>query len=101
MTALCCQPCCRSVLHDFAGRCPAWAPAHLSQLPTHRPSLTLATYSSHVQIIDDDTWLVLEAADADDSDADSADSNAEGFYAHDYPGGELLWHERLVSGTSS
>lgn len=38
-----------------------------------------------VQIIDEDTWLVLEGSDADDSDADSEDSNAEGFYAHDYP----------------
>lgn len=38
------------------------------------------------QIVDDDTWLVVEAGDAEDSDADSQDSNAEGFHAHDYPG---------------
>lgn len=48
-----------------------------SPLPSH----------SMPQIIDEDTWLVLEGSDADDSDADSEDSNAEGFYAHDYPGG--------------
>ena len=39
-----------------------------------------------MQIIDDDTWLVIEQSDVEDSDADSEDSNAEGFYAHDYPG---------------
>lgn len=38
-----------------------------------------------VRILADDTWLVLEASDAEDSDADSDDSNAEGFYANDYP----------------
>jgi hypothetical protein len=30
--------------------------------------------------------VVLEQSDVDDSDADSQDSNAEGFFAHDYPG---------------
>ena len=40
------------------------------------------------QIVDDaDDWLVVERFDVDDSDADTQDSNAEGFYAHDYPGG--------------
>lgn len=41
-----------------------------------------------VRILDDGTWLVVEAADEEGSDAGAAseDSNAEGFYAHDYPG---------------
>ncbi len=39
-----------------------------------------------MQILEDDSWVVLEQSDVEDSDADSEDSNAEGFYAHDYPG---------------
>ncbi|KAI3428726.1 hypothetical protein D9Q98_007550 [Chlorella vulgaris] len=38
-----------------------------------------------VQILDDDTWVVLEQSDADDSNDGTEDSNAEGYYAHDYP----------------
>lgn len=38
-----------------------------------------------VYIVDDNTWLVQEASDAEDSAVDSEDSNAEGFYANDYP----------------
>lgn len=41
------------------------------------------------QIIDEDTWLVIEQPDAEGSDTDSENSNAEGFYAHDYPGAPL------------
>jgi hypothetical protein len=59
------------------------------------------------QILDDDTWVVLEQSDAEDSDADSHDSNAEGYFAHDYPGGcqgacaaagqlaRFCWHSRV------
>ncbi|GAB4814925.1 hypothetical protein N2152v2_001971 [Parachlorella kessleri] len=43
-----------------------------------------------IQILDDDSWLVVETSDVEDSDADSDDSNAEGYFAHDYPG-ELAW----------
>ena len=45
-----------------------------------------------VQILDDDTWLVVETSDVDDSDADSEDSNAEGYYGNDYPE-EGVWNE--------
>lgn len=45
-----------------------------------------------VQILDDDTWLVVEGSDVDDSDADSEDSNAEGYYGNDYPD-EGAWNE--------
>ncbi len=38
-----------------------------------------------VRIVDDENWLVVEAEDEEDSDAGSEDSNAEGFYANDYP----------------
>jgi hypothetical protein len=44
-----------------------------------------------VYIVDDDTWLVQEASDAEDSLADSEDSNAEGFYANDYPDEDGVW----------
>ena len=40
-----------------------------------------------VHIVDEASWLVLEASDQEDSCADSEDSNAEGYHAHDYPGG--------------
>ena len=39
-----------------------------------------------LQILKDDSWLVVEGSDKEDSDADTDDSNAEGYYAHDYPG---------------
>ncbi|KAL4428121.1 hypothetical protein ABPG75_002210 [Micractinium tetrahymenae] len=51
-----------------------------------------------VQIIDDDTWLVIEQPDAEDSDADSEDSNAEGFYAHDYPDESSSDHDSSLDG---
>lgn len=40
-----------------------------------------------VSILHDDEWLVMEADDGDDSceDAGDEDSNAEGYYANDYP----------------
>ena len=38
-----------------------------------------------VRIVDDDAWLVEDANEAEDSDADSEDSNAEGFHTHEYP----------------
>lgn len=53
------------------------------------------------QIIDDDTWLVIEQPDAEGSNSDSEDSNAEGFYAHDYPGAPLVrrvWQGLCVGG---
>jgi hypothetical protein len=60
------------------------------------------------QILDDDTWVVLEQSDADDSNDGTEDSNAEGYYAHDYPGGEhppqgwrLEWTQQADSMQSS
>lgn len=44
-----------------------------------------------VHIVDDDTWLVLEASDEEDSDAESEDSNAEGYFANDYPDEGEAW----------
>jgi hypothetical protein len=40
-----------------------------------------------VSILHDDEWLVMEADDGDDSceDGSDEDSNAEGYYANDYP----------------
>jgi hypothetical protein len=55
-----------------------------------------------MQIVDDDTWLVIEQSDVDDSDADSEDSNAEGFYAHDYPGEWVRgWAGRMLGAAGS
>jgi hypothetical protein len=65
-------------------RCVALPSLCLCHSPTTLPALPSPL---HTQIVDDDTWLVIEQSDLDDSDADSEDSNAEGFYAHDYPGG--------------
>lgn len=38
-----------------------------------------------VHILDDDTWLVMEASDEEDSQCDSEDSNAEWYHGNDYP----------------
>lgn len=41
-----------------------------------------------VHILNDETWLVLEGSDSEGA-ADSEDSNAEGYYANEYPDEEL------------
>lgn len=66
--------------HRHALPC-TYPPSHLPTLPPS-PSLYLPT----PQILDDESWLVVESSDVEDSDADTEDSNAEGYYAHDYPG---------------
>ena len=38
-----------------------------------------------VSIVEDDIWLVHEASDMEDSQYDSEDSNAEGYFGNDYP----------------
>jgi hypothetical protein len=38
-----------------------------------------------VRIMQDDTWLVLETSDVEDSVAGTEDSNAEAYYGNDYP----------------
>ena len=80
--------------------CTAAADVHAQRTHSalHRPSIP-APPAPPPQIIDDDNWLVLEGSDKDDSDADSEDSNAEGFYAHDYPGGWVAQLEISIHGS--
>lgn len=47
-----------------------------------------------LNLVNDASWLVPEeASDKEDSDEDSEDSNAEGFYANDYPDEDASWSQ--------
>lgn len=59
-------------------------------------ALTRGTNAS--QIMDDGTWLVHQCSDRDDTSQDSQDSNAEGHFAHDYPGAPPGDRRRLLCG---